>query len=110
MIDWLFVGSSALWIVGLSLALSVLAIAYYHAMEDKLRLGRVLAGFGYRLALDVGMVFICVGMAATSQKWWQIALWLVLLVLTILQIVLETRKKIILDRNRSDGDGDDGAK
>jgi len=75
MIDWPYVGLSALWIAGLSLELASLGIALYLAAEEKLRLGQVLSGRGFRLAVDLGMLLFCAGLAGLASPWWEKLLW-----------------------------------
>ena len=75
MIDWLYVGLSALWIVGLSLELAALGIALYLASEEKQRLGKVLSRKGSRLALDLGMLLFCAGLAGLAVTGWEKLLW-----------------------------------
>jgi len=78
MIDWPYVGWSALWIFGLSLDLAVLSIAYYQSGENHQKLGKVLGGRGFQLGLDLGMVFFCLGLAALAGILWQRIAWGVL--------------------------------
>jgi hypothetical protein len=75
MIDWLYVGLSALWIAGLSLELAALGIALYLASEEKQQLGKVLSRNGFRLALDLGMLLFCAGLAGLAAAWWEKLLW-----------------------------------
>jgi len=78
MIDWVYVGWSALWIVGLSLELTVISIAYYHSGENHQKLGQVLGDRGYQLGVDLGMVLFCLGLAALAGVLWQRLAWGVL--------------------------------
>ena len=75
MIDWLYVGLSALWITGLSLELAALGFALYLASEEKQRLGKVLSRSGFRLALDLGMLLFCAGLVGLAAAGWEKLLW-----------------------------------
>jgi len=76
--DWSYVGWSASWIIGLSLELTVLSIAYYLSGERHQKLGQVIGGRGFQLSLDLGMVFFCLGLAALAGSLWQRIAWSVL--------------------------------
>ena len=75
MIDWLYVGLSALWIAGLSLELVTLSIALYLASEEKQRLWNLLSTHGFRLALNLGMLLFCAGLVGLAIEWWENLLW-----------------------------------
>jgi hypothetical protein len=75
MIDWVYVGWSALWILGLSVELSAISIAVYRSSERKLNLREVLWGKGFRSFLDLGMVFFCLGLFGLAGAWWERGLW-----------------------------------
>jgi len=54
MIDWSYVAWSALWILGLSLELAVLSIAYYQSGLRRQKLGEALGAEGLSSALTWG--------------------------------------------------------
>jgi len=74
-IDWAYVAWSALWLLGLSVELSVLGVAYYHSTERGQKLSMVLGGKTYQAFLDLGLVLACIGFCALAPTWWQQALW-----------------------------------
>ena len=78
MIDWVYVGLSALWIGGLSLLLAAVSMAAFTASEHKQRLGQVLARSGFRLALDASMLLLCAGLAGLAVSLWEKLLWALL--------------------------------
>ena len=92
MIDWLYVGLSALWIAGLSLELAALGIALYLASEEKQRLSQVLSRSGFRLALDLGLLLFCAGLAALAAVWWEKLLWGLLGVGFVISAWLDRRR------------------
>ncbi|MCX6071629.1 MAG: hypothetical protein NTU91_12365 [Chloroflexi bacterium] len=75
LIDWGLVGFSSLWIGGLALILSALGMADYHAAVSHVTMRQVLAEAGYRVAIDLGMTFFCVGMLGMAVAWWERVLW-----------------------------------
>ncbi len=78
MIDWPYVGWSALWIVGLSLELATLGIAYERSGAQHLRVVQVLEGRGFQASLLAGMVLFSLGLAALSTQTWQRIGWAIL--------------------------------
>ncbi len=94
MIDWPYVGWSALWILGLSVELSVISIAYYRSSEQSLKLRQVLGERGFRTSLDLGMVFFCLGLCGLAAAWWQRGLWGLLCAGFIVNLWLDSRKKV----------------
>jgi hypothetical protein len=75
MIDWPYVGWSALWILGLSVELSVISIAVYRSSERNLKLRGVLGERGFRTGLDLGMVLFSLGLFGLAGAWWERVLW-----------------------------------
>ena len=75
MLDWPYILLSTLWITGLSLELAVLSMAYDNAAVDKQPFRSVLSRPGCRLALDLGMLLFCGGLAGLSPTWWQLLIW-----------------------------------
>jgi hypothetical protein len=78
MINLPAVVANALWVLGLSLALTALSWAHYTASQHQTRLRRELDHPAPRTALDAGLLLFCAGLAATSTRWWERALWLAL--------------------------------
>ena len=90
MIDLPAVAANTLWILGLSLALAALSWAHYTASQRGTRLRRELAHPAPRTALDAGLLLFCAGLAATSTRWWERALWILLTAAWAAQIALTT--------------------
>jgi hypothetical protein len=95
MIDWPYVAWSALWILGLSLELAVLSIAYYQSRERHQKLGQVLGEWGFQFSLDLGMMLFCMGLAALAGILWQRLVWGVLCAgfgVNLVYLLLKKRK------------------
>jgi hypothetical protein len=87
MIDWVNLAANALWIVACAWALATFSYAsweasYYHE-KLRQRLGRPAIQLSFTLA---GALF-CAGLAATSQGWLRIGVWVVLGLLFLIQAV-----------------------
>ncbi len=77
MIDFWGVFSNFLWVMGLAILLATLSYASYAAAVAKTtRMREKLDEFPYALALDVGLVLFCAGLAATEDRWWARLLWI----------------------------------
>ncbi len=78
MIDFLGVFSNFLWIMGLVVLLATLSYASYAAAVaiTATRMREKLDEFAYALALDVGLVLFCAGLAATEDRGWARLLWI----------------------------------
>ena len=75
LIDWRMVGFSSLWILGLSIILTVLGFADYHAKTRKLRFREELRGVGYQRFIYIGLTLFCLGLLGSSSTWWEKVLW-----------------------------------
>ena len=75
MIDIWEVIANSLWIVGLAVLLAVLSWARWIAHTEQSRLRSMLKQPSIQIALDVGLVLFCAGLAATGRAWWERVLW-----------------------------------
>ena len=78
LIDWRLVGFAALWITGLSVVLAALSFADYTASQEGWRTRAVLGRPVYQLALDVGLLLFCLGLAGSARAAWELLLWVAL--------------------------------
>ena len=81
MINWWSLISNSIWILALSLVLAVVSIAYYQSRQKGEKISTLLNTPKYALSLNIAGSMFCFGMAVTSTRWWEILLWIVLLVL-----------------------------
>ena len=93
MIDWGNLAANALWIGGLSLALAALSFAAWEAGTLKEKIATRLGRPGYRAALNLAAVLVCLGLAGTAGRWWESGLWLLLGVAFLAQTIMAFRKK-----------------
>lgn len=75
MIDWLNLLFNSIWILALALALSVVSFAYWEAHIGGKKLRALLGQYRYAFPLILAGVVFCLGMAATSAKWWEWIFW-----------------------------------
>jgi hypothetical protein len=94
LIDWLDLLKNSLWVLGLSLGLAVISMARWEAQASQKKLKQILEQPGKQILLDLAGVFFCAGLATTSTRWWEVALWMILLALIIFQTAIEIRRRI----------------
>ena len=85
MINWYNLFANSLWILALSFLLAILSYTRWEAKRQGKRLRGRLNQPDRSLPLNLAGALFCLGLAATSQRWWEIALWLLLFVLFLLQ-------------------------
>jgi hypothetical protein len=85
-IDWYNLAANALWIIALALALTVLSFASWEARVSGERLRVALSRPRWEFTLNLAGAMFCLGLAATSDRIWERALWLVLAGLYLFQI------------------------
>lgn len=78
MIDWYSVGFGALWILGMGIVTAALSFANYMASQQKRRFRQALEMPAYRIMIDLGLVFFCLGWAGNLSAIWERILWAVL--------------------------------
>jgi len=85
-IDWYNLAANALWIIALALALAVLSFGTWEARVGGERLRVTLSRPRWEFTLNLAGALFCLGLAATSDRIWERALWLVLAGLYLFQI------------------------
>ena len=93
MIDWVFVGLNALWILGLGLALATLSLALYVTSDQNKKLSEVLKQRDYSTFLNLGIILSCLGICGLVGTWWERFLWGVLALGSITSLWLDTHRK-----------------
>ena len=74
-INWFSVFINSFWIVGLAILLASFSYHYWLAGEDKQPLRSLLNGASFLKPFWLSLVFIGLGLAGTSQRPWEIAIW-----------------------------------
>lgn len=78
MINWFNLLANSLWIFGLALALAALSDASWQASLSGEKLRVRLGRSEMQIVLNLAGIFFCAGLAATSQRGWEIGLWVLL--------------------------------
>jgi hypothetical protein len=79
MIDWYFVFTHSLWILGLTIALA--AFSYHDWLRKDLgtRLRQQLREPSFRFPLNIGLMLVAVAFVLLeSSRWWERVLWLLI--------------------------------
>jgi len=79
MINWLNLLFNTIWILGGALALAALSIAYCQSRQGGKKLGVILKGTKFALPMNIAGGLFALGMGLTADRWWEIALWLILM-------------------------------
>ncbi len=93
MIDWVMVGSNALWIVGLAIALAAFSFASWQSWATGASFRQTLGRPTFQGVLSLAGLLFCLGLAATSPVLWQAALWLILAALFLYQAFTTLRRR-----------------
>ena len=84
--DWPLVGFSALWILGLSVVLTALGFADFHASREGRRLREVLARHAYQAGINLGLTLFCLGLIGSARATWERVVWALLSLAFALQV------------------------
>ncbi|HEX9107973.1 MAG TPA: hypothetical protein VF832_12110 [Longimicrobiales bacterium] len=91
MLDWPLVGRSALWLLGLSIALAAWSHATWWAGRQGLQLRAALDRPLFVAPFSLGMVLFCAGLAWGETLLWRRGLWLLLLLAFLWQALAARR-------------------
>lgn len=89
-INWVSVLSNSFWIIGLASLLAAFSYHYWLASQEKRRLREQLNSPGYLRLFWASLVLTGIGLAGTSQKIWEMIIWIIF---TILSAVNTARVK-----------------
>jgi len=93
MINWLNLLVNTFWILGCALALATLSYASWQASVENEKMRMVLSSPGYKISLYAAGALFSIGLAATSDRIWEIILWAILTILFIIQAGLSIYQK-----------------
>lgn len=104
MINWWNLIASTIWITAAAMGLAVLSIAYYESQGKSEPFKSSFGKVWYQLPLNIAGGVFCVGMAASSDQWWEIGLWIALAGLFGVQVwmVDQGRRKKTEDAERAE--------
>jgi len=87
MFDWAYIAVNSLWILGCSLALATLSYASWQAWARQEKFWARLRSPAIRLSLDLSGLLFCLGLAGTTQKKWEMLIWLLLAAFFLFQVL-----------------------
>lgn len=87
MIDWQSVLFNGSWILGSAVILAALSYHYWVAAREKHRLRLQLNSPAFLRPFWLGLVFIGIGLAGTSSRVWEIALWIAFTILSFVNLI-----------------------
>jgi hypothetical protein len=93
MINWLNLIANSLWILGCALAIATLSYASWQASGKNEKMRMVLSSPAYKISLYAAGALFSIGLAATSDRLWEIILWTILAILFVVQLGLSIYQK-----------------
>ncbi len=87
MIDWYSVLFNGFWIMGLAILLSAFSYHYWLAPIENRRLREQLDQPSFTLFFWISFIFICLGLAGTSQRLWETGIWIIFLLIGSVNLI-----------------------
>ena len=75
MIPWRSLFINSLWILGLAVLLADIGFHYWLAHQAGRPLGQQLRDHGFQRYVWLGLALVGAGLAGTSGRWWEVLLW-----------------------------------
>jgi hypothetical protein len=100
MINWLKLIANSFWILGCALALATLSYASWQASVENEKMRMILSSPRYKISLYAAGTLFSIGLAATSDRIWEIILWIILTFLFIIQAGLSIHQRKKTGKNR----------
>lgn len=91
MIDWINLGTNALWILGCILILATVSYASWQSALKQEKFLQQLKQPSILFTLNLGGVFFCLGLAATSDTWVRAIVWIFLALAFVVQAIRSLR-------------------
>ena len=91
MIDWYGVLIATIWISGAALLLAGFSYHYWLAGDEKRPLREQLNQPSFLLIFYIAMILIGVGLAGSSTRWWETAVWIAFILFNIVNLVQLSR-------------------
>ncbi len=93
MVDWAGVLKNAVWVVGLAVLLAAGSLASWEARRAGIRFAAILGQPGYMAAASAGLALFALGLALTSDRVGERALWGVFALASVAQGAWALRRK-----------------
>jgi hypothetical protein len=98
MINWQSLFFNSLWILGLSLLLAAFSYNAWLAAENDRKLRMQLSRPGFIRWVWTAVLLISIGLLGVSQQLWEIILWAVMALISVVNIGLLSRKTTFQER------------
>jgi len=85
-IDWISVLVNSFWIFGLAILLAAFSHHYWLAPQQNRSLRQQLDQPAFLKFFWLGFIFITVGLAGTSQRGWETGVWIIMLMISIVNL------------------------
>lgn len=87
-IDWISIFFNSFWILGLALLLAALSYQQWQAQQTQTRLRERLNDPLFIRAFWLGFILISIGLAGTSGRTWETAIWSIFIIIGLINMVL----------------------
>lgn len=91
MIDWYVVVVNSFWIAGAAVLLAAFSYHYWIAEQASHRLREQLNQTSFLRSFWLGILLIALGLAGTSSRAWEITVWSVFALLSLVNVVKVVR-------------------
>jgi hypothetical protein len=88
MLDWVFLLTNALWIIGLALALAVVSYGQWQRQEEKIAWGEFFNLVQPRRTLLIAGFLFAFGVGFNVEPIWQKGIWFVLAAAALIYLIL----------------------
>ncbi len=96
MIDWPMVGRSALWITGLAIALATASYNDWWRSLHGESWRRTWSTPRFLAPFNGGLALFSAGLALSSSRWWEMAIWAALALAFIVQAIIYWRAGVLM--------------
>ncbi len=92
MINWLSLILNIFWIVGAAILLAAFSFHHFLARQNERSLRSELEKASFSRWFWLGLLFICIGLAGTSNQWWETAVWAIFILISLFNLTQITRQ------------------
>ena len=93
MIDWYSVFINSFWIIGLSVLLAGFSYHYWLAKETERSVKEQLNQHSFQTIFWISSILVSIGLAGTSQQWWETAVWILVILMSLLNLYQITKTR-----------------
>lgn len=86
MIDWFSLFINSFWLIGLALLLAGFSYHYWAAQQHQIPLKQQLNRSEFMQLFWVSLIAVCIGLAGTSQRWWETIIWITFIIIGLINL------------------------